>query len=252
MIPMGGNQMDMDKLWLNYSKSKDKETKNIIIENYIGLVKIVAGRMYNYYGSKVEYDDLLGYGVLGLIDSIDKFDISKNIKFETYAQIRIRGSIIDNIRKLDWIPRSLRKKSKDLQNAILDLENSLGRSPEKKEIAEKLGIPINELEILLSDVSTFNVHSLEELLLDKGDFYNKDNINSPEDAYEGKELKEDLANSINNLSKNERLVISLYYYDELTYKEIGQILDLSESRISQIHSKAILNIKNYLEKKGYA
>lgn len=244
--------MDIESLWIKYNENKDKEIKKILIENYLTVVKIVAGRMYNFYGSKVEYDDLVGYGVLGLIDSIDKFDSTKNIKFETYAQIRIKGAMIDNIRKLDWIPRSLRKKSKDLQNAIFSLENLLGRTPTNDELAKHLDMTLNELELLLSDMSTFNMYSLEELLVAKGDssIGEKENIGSPEDNYESKELKEILALAIDDLNKNEKLVVSLYYYEELTYKEIGHVMELSESRISQIHSKAILKIKNFLEKQG--
>ena len=244
--------MNMKSLWIEYKETKDNKVKKILIENYINLVKIVAGRMYNFYGSKVEYDDILGYGVLGLIDSIDKFDIEKNIKFETYAQIRIRGEIIDNIRKLDWIPRSLRKKSKELQEAMTILENRLGRSPSNIELSEHLEISIEELESLLSDVSTFNVSSLEETLLSKGDYNIEANqsMNLPEQVYEKKEMKRLLASSIDKLAENEKKVISLYYYDELTYKEIGHIMELSESRISQIHSKAILRIKSILEREG--
>lgn len=251
MIPMGGNNMDIANMWIKYNNTKNREIKNNLIVQYIELVKIVSGRMYNYFGSKIEYDDLLGYGILGLIDSIDKYDISKNIKFETYAQIRIRGAIIDNIRKQDWIPRSLRKKSKDVQNAILVLENKFGRSPSNLEIAKELNIPLNELNLLLSDISAFNVSSLEDVLMNKGDcLIDKNNINNPETIYQGKEIRELLATSIEVLSKNEKMVISLYYYEELTYKEIGQVLELSESRISQIHSKAILKIKNFLANKG--
>lgn len=243
--------MDIESIWIKYYSTKEKELKNILIEHYIELVKIVSGRMYNYYGSKIEYDDLLGYGILGLIDSIDKYDISKNIKFETYAQIRIRGAIIDNIRKQDWIPRSLRKKSKVVQNAILVLENKLGRSPSNSEIAKELSISLDELDILLSDISTFNVSSLEEILINKGDYLSdNNNINNPELIYQGKEIRELLTDSIETLSKKEKMVISLYYYEELTYKEIGQVLELSESRISQIHSKAILKIKNFLAING--
>lgn len=251
MIPMGGNNMDIANMWIKYNNTKNREIRNNLIVQYIELVKIVSGRMYNYFGSKIEYDDLLGYGILGLIDSIDKYDISKNIKFETYAQIRIRGAIIDNIRKQDWIPRSLRKKSKDVQNAILVLENKFGRSPSNLEIAKELNIPLNELNLLLSDISAFNVSSLEDVLMNKGDcLIDKNNINNPETIYQGKEIRELLATSIEVLSKNEKMVISLYYYEELTYKEIGQVLELSESRISQIHSKAILKIKNFLANKG--
>lgn len=244
--------MDIDSLWTKYAKTGDKEVKKLLIENYIDLVKIVSGRMYNFYGSKIEYEDLLGYGILGLIDSIEKYDVTKNIKFETYAQIRIKGAIIDNIRKLDWIPRSLRKKSKEIQNAIYQLENKLGRTPTNEEIANFLSISIRELESTLSDISTFNIASLEEIILSNGDFstsLQQENAR-PEEIYENKELKEILIESLNILTENERLVISLYYYEELTYKEIGHIMELSESRISQIHSKAILKMKNYLKKKG--
>ncbi len=243
--------MNIENLWIQYSQTEDIEIKKKLIEYYVYLVKIIAGRMYNYYGSKIEYDDLIGYGTLGLLDSIDKFDLKKNIKFETYAQIRIKGAIIDSIRKLDWVPRSLRKKSKDVQNVISDLENKLGRSPTNIEIANKLNVSIKELELLLSDISTFNVTSLDEILKNNSE-YNLagQDVKNPEDSYERKEIKKILAESIDRLIENERLVISLYYYEELTYKEIGKIMDLSESRISQIHSKAIIKIKSFLQKQG--
>ena len=243
--------MDINSLWIDYSKTKDKEIKKKLIENYVELVRIIAGRMYNFYGTKVEYDDLIGYGVLGLIDSIDKFDITKDIKFETYAQIRIKGAIIDNIRKLDWIPRSLRKKSKDIQITISTLENRLGRSPSNAEIAYEMGIEEDNLDLLLSDISTFNMSSLEEMIYSVGDYFTKsESLDSPEDIYEKSEIVKILEKSIEILNKSEKLVITLYYYEELTYKEIGEVMDLSESRISQIHSKAILKMKNNLMKQG--
>lgn len=245
--------MSTEELWKKYKKTKDIELKKKLIEEYIPLVKIVAGRLYNYYGSKIEYDDLLGFGVLGLIDSIDRFDINKNVKFSTYAQIRIRGTVIDNIRKLDWIPRSLRKKAKELQNSISILENKNGQTPTNKELAEHLNISVEDVENTLSDIATFNMVSLEEFINDKGEY--KINTSSeyitPEEAYENIEMKEILIESISSLTKQEQLVISLYYYDELTYKEIGSVLNLSESRISQIHSKSILKMKRFLEKKGF-
>lgn len=244
--------MNKDELWIKYSKTKDQKIKQLLIEEYLYLVKIMAGRMYNYYGSKVEYDDLIGFGVMGLIDSIERYDVTKNIKFETYAQIRIRGTIIDNIRKLDWIPRSLRKKSKEIQNSMMNLENKLGRTPSNTELADFLDIPIEDVESILADISTFNMTSLEEILINKGEHNIDDDKreNTPENIYEEKELKEILANIIDGLPKKEKTVISLYYYEELTYKEIGHILELSESRISQIHSKAILEIKNKLLREG--
>jgi len=244
--------VNRDELWLKYSKTKDREIKQLIIEEYLDLVKIMAGRMYNYYASKVEYDDLVGFGVMGLIDSIERYDITKNIKFETYAQIRIKGAIIDNIRKLDWIPRSLRKRSKEIQDAMIKLENDLGRTPSNIELAKYLNISLDALESALADISTFNITSLEDILINKGEHNIEDEnkTDTPEQIYEDKELKEILVDTIDRLPVKEKTVISLYYYEELTYKEIGYILELSESRISQIHSKAILGLKNQLIKEG--
>lgn len=243
--------MENKELWLKYSRTGKKEIKQELIEEYVHLVKIVAGRMYNFFGTKIEYDDLMGYGAIGLIDSIERFDISRNIKFETYAQIRIRGSIIDNVRKLDWIPRTLRQKSKIVIEGISHLENKFGRKPSNSELSKHLDIPLEELESILSDISSFNKVSLEDLLINKGEFTIRNNLgNLPEEIYEEEELKTILANIIDNLANNERKVISLYYYEELTYKEIGYIMDLSESRISQIHSNAIANIRKSLNKKG--
>lgn len=244
--------MKNEEIWHKYIKTKDRTLKQILIEEYVYLVKIIAGRMYNYYGSKIEYDDLVGFGVIGLIDSIDKFDINKNIKFETYAQIRIKGAIIDNIRKLDWIPRSLRKKSKEIQNGLISLENKLGRVPTNEELATHLNVSLKEIEETLADIANFNMTSLEELLANQGEYYIDDTKGktTPENVLEKKEISRILGNIIDELPKNQKTVISLYYYEELTYKEIGKIMELSESRISQIHSKAILNIKNKLKKFG--
>lgn len=245
--------MNRDKLWREYSKTKDKKIKQKLIEEYIYLVKIMAGRMYNYYGSRIEYDDLIGFGVLGLIDSIERYDINKNTKFETYAQIRIKGTIIDNIRRLDWVPRSLRKKSKEIQNSMIKLENKLGRTPSNHELAEYLNISLEELENILANITTFNIISLESMLISKGEHNidNKEKTKTPEAIYEEKEIKKILADIIDRLPKKEKIVISLYYFNELTYREIGCVLDLSESRISQIHSKAILRLKNQLIKEGF-
>ena len=244
--------MKTEELWKRYAQTKSRSIKEQLIEEYVELVKIVAGRMYNFYGSKIEYDDLVGFGVMGLIDSIERFDLSKNTKFETYAQIRIKGTIIDNIRKLDWIPRSLRKKSKDIQNGMIRLENKLGRTPSNVELSQHLNISLKELESALSDISNFNMTSLEGLLANKGEYnIDKDKVNNtPEQIFEKREIKEILSSIVDVLPEQEKTVVSLYYYEELTYKEVGYIMELSESRISQIHSKAILMIKNQLIKLG--
>lgn len=248
---VGGGEVEIDKCWKAYKKTGSSEYKDELIKYYAQLVKIISGRLYNFYGGNVEYDDLVGFGVFGLIDAIDKFELERGLKFETYAQIRIRGAIIDNLRKLDWIPRRVRKKSKDIENATRELENELGRSATLEEIAEKLNISLEEINDLLSETAVSNVASLEETLQNKGELnLDSDEIETPEMTYENKEIKIIIAQTIESLSKNEKLVISLYYYDELTYKEIGEILDLSESRISQIHSKAIISMKNKLNKQG--
>lgn len=243
--------MTIDELWRLYKETKNIGYKQTLIEQYIQLVKIVAGRMYNFYGGNVDYEDLIGYGIFGLIDAIDKFDISRELKFETYAQIRIRGSIIDSLRKIDWIPRGLRKKAKEIENAMLMVENKLGRSATIKEIAGELKTDEKDVENTLSDIATINVLSLEETLITKGDIcLNLNDGESPEEIFEIKELKFIIKEAIEKLSEQEKVIVSLYYFDELTYKEIANVLEVSESRISQIHSKAILSLKNLLMLKG--
>lgn len=242
--------MVKEDLWKKYKKTKENIYKQELIKEYINLVKIVAGRLYNFYGGKIEFDDLLGYGVFGLIDAIEKYDLERDLKFETYAQIRIRGSIIDQLRKLDWVPRSLRKKAREYENVINKLENKLGRNVNTEDIARELNVDKEEVNNTLSQLAVFNTVSFEELLLSKGEPRLNNTYDTPEDIYEQKEINEILIHTIDNLGEKERLVISLYYYNELTYKEIGEILNLSESRISQIHSKAIMTIKNKLRKKG--
>lgn len=242
--------MTNEELWRKYKETQSVSLRQELIKRYVQIVKIVAGRMYNYYGGKIEFDDLVGFGVLGLIDSIDKYDISRNLKFETYAQIRIRGAIIDNLRKIDWIPRSLRKKAKKIEDAVYNLENTLGHKASNKEIAEYLNITVSELEDLQRELASINIISLEEFLSAKiGIVSDYEDCSIPEKIYQEREIKETLKKVINELPEKEKIVISMYYYNELTYKEIAKILNLSESRISQLHSKAIISIKNALLKK---
>ncbi len=235
---------DLDKLLEEYSKSRDKSVRNKIIEETVGLVKIVAGKMYNHLGGTVSYEDIESYGIIGLIDSIDKFDIGKGVKFNTYAHIRIRGAILDKLRALDWVPREVRKKSRLLQDVISVLSNELGREPSNVEIADRMEITPEELNKLLQETGVYNVVSLEECLEEvKG----IEGMGSPSRELEELELKEELIKSIEELKEQERLVISLYYYDELTLKEIGYVLGVTESRVSQIHSKAVLKLRGKLE-----
>ncbi|MGV8146373.1 MAG: FliA/WhiG family RNA polymerase sigma factor [Alkaliphilus sp.] len=240
--------MDSLHLWQNFKNKSDKNAKNALIEKHIELVKIIAGRMYSSYGSNVDYDDLVGYGIFGLIDAIEKFDITKNIKFETYAQIRIRGAVVDQLRNLDWVPRSVRQKAKLVENVCNKLENKLGRNAFDYEIANEIGITVKEFQNLLLQTSNLNIISLEEKLLDgnNGRFVSTES-SLPENVLCNKEIVEILESSIEELPEREKLIIGFYYYDELTYKEIGKILGVSESRISQLHSKAISRLKPKLQ-----
>lgn len=241
------------ELWKKYSETKDPVVKEQLIVEYADLVRFVAGRLSIYFGSNVEYDDLVGYGVFGLIDAIDKFDLSKKVKFETYASLRIRGAIIDAIREQDWAPRSLRKKGKELEKVYSEIENQLGRSASDQEVANKMGISIKELNILLHKVNMSQMISLEDYL-DQNREVGLDplsmsrDMSLPEQRMEVVEVKEILADSINKLPEKERIVVSLYYYDELTLKEISLIMKVSESRISQLHTKAIMRMRGKLER----
>ncbi len=245
--------MEIERVWQQYKKTGEQQERNILIENYIDLVKITAGRLKSTLtASNVEMDDLISYGIIGLMDAIEKFDINKNVKFETYAQLRIRGAMIDQLRKYDWVPRSLRQKSKDIDQAYRSLESRLGRSPSDHEMASELGIDVDEYQDLLGQISALSMVSLEEMLDNRmeskiaaGD---KSGSGQPEKHAEIKEMKRILHSSIDSLPYREKLIISLYYYDELTYKEIGRIIGVSESRVSQLHSKAVMKLKHNLSK----
>lgn len=240
--------MDCKSLWLKFKRENDLDAKSRLIEEYIELVKIIAGRLYTSYGSNVEYDDLVGYGIFGLIDAVEKFDISKNIKFETYAQIRIRGAIIDKLRILDWVPRSIRQKAKIIEETHTKLENTLGRTVTEIEIAKELNMSLKEVNSIIQQINCFNIMSLEEKLIEGSlQSSTKDNMEStPENIICNQEVYDNLKEGIDSLGEKEKQVVSLYYFDELTFKEIGATLGISESRVSQIHSKAIVKLKGLL------
>lgn len=237
-------------LWQKYSKSPTAELKEQIITEYAQLVKLVAGRLNMYLGNNVEYEDLVGYGVFGLIDAIDKYNFEKGVKFETYASLRIRGAILDNIRRMDWIPRSLRKKQKLIDQATTKLENELGRPATDEEIASELGITDKEYTKWVNQTKLLTLTSLEEYIEQGSELriepMNNSRYTQPERVVEKHELREILAGIIENLLENEKRVIMFYYYEELTLKEISHILGVSESRISQIHTKALKKMKKKL------
>lgn len=239
---------ERNALWQAYEKHQEAAIREQLIMEYVPLVKVVAGRVNMYLGYAVEYEDLVSYGIFGLIDAIDKFNYLKGNKFETYASLRIRGSILDQIRKLDWIPRSVRQKQKQIETAIANIQAMTGKQATDEEISAELDIELDEYYNWQGQITSLS--SLDEYL-DMGNDYNgtesKHGVSSePEAAFEKQELKEKLAKAFDALKDNEKKVISLYYYEELTIKEISCILELSESRISQIHTKALTKMKQTL------
>ncbi len=243
---------ELGKMWQEYSVTQSPEIKDKLIIHYASLVKYIAGRLNMYLGQNVEYDDLIGYGVFGLIDAIDKFDLSKEVKFETYASLRIRGSIIDHIRKMDWVPRSLRRQQKDMEKAYTELEHTLGRPATDDEMIEFLAITPDEFEELLKKTSILTLTSLEQHIEQGQSYEGMGTVNkpeeSPEDHVEKLETQDMLRDSINQLPEREKKVVTLYYYEELTLKEISAIMGVSESRISQIHTKGISRLRGKLSK----
>lgn len=247
---------NIDNIWREYRKAAVPEHKAALKEQlilrYAHLVKFVAGRLSIHIGQHVEFDDMLSYGIFGLIDAIDKFDFDKGVKFETYASLRIRGSIIDSIRKMDWVPRTLRQRNKLLDQAFADLENELGREPTEYELSEKLGISLYETQELIKKSSVATLISLNDYLDQNHEtaFMSTSGaaIDTPDTQYEKQEIRQMLIDAIDKLSDKEKKVITLYYFEDLTLKEISGIMGVSESRISQIHSKAVSRLKARLGK----
>ena len=237
------------KLWTEYDKSRTPELREKIILEYAPLVKLVAGRLSMYLGYNVEYDDLVSYGIFGLIDAIDKYDYAKEVKFETYASLRIRGAILDQIRKMDWIPRTIRQKQKRIDAVCKDIETRLGRSATDEEIASELGISDDEYLEWQSQMKITNVVSLNEYMEQgaevpaEGNQFTTSRFDSPEEYIEKEELKKVLEESLEQLTEKEKKVILLYYYEDLTLKEISNVLEVSESRISQLHTRALQKMK---------
>lgn len=240
------------QLWEEYSKTKSDKLREQIIIEYVPLVKLVAGRLNMYLGYTVEYDDLVGYGVFGLIDAIDKFDYGKGIKFETYASLRIRGSILDQIRKMDWIPRSVRQKQRQIETAIAKLEKEKGTNIKDRDIAEELGISLDEYRSWEGLTNISNIASLDEFMEQGTEGTVKEFRNTtylePEEAMNRDEVKSMLMEALELLTEKEKKVVLLYYYEDLTLKEVASVLEVSESRISQLHSKALEKMKKHLGK----
>jgi RNA polymerase sigma factor for flagellar operon FliA len=242
---------DTQSLWLEFRRTNDKGLRDRLILTYAPLVKYVAGRLGSGLPAHVDESDLVSYGLLGLISAIERYDPERDIKFETYAMARIKGAIIDELRALDWVPRSVRSRAREIERAITELESRLGRAPTDEEIAGKIGISVTELEDSLTDISRSSIAALDELWSGSGEGDQVSLLDTIEDttgprpaeALDETELREALADAIARLPEREKLVVTLYYYEELTLREIGEVLGVTESRVSQLHTKAVLRLK---------
>lgn len=246
------------KMWKDYKRTRSDLLRDTIVKRYLYLVKYVAGRIAIGLPPNIEFGDLVSYGILGLFDAIEKYDVSQGNKFETYAVSRVRGSIMDELRKLDWAPRLLRKKAREVEKKCKELEDRLGRMATDDELARGLKISVGELNHLYSELNSTTFLSLDEV-------WENDNGNKPisrlqtiEDSLvtnqfnfvHRAEVNEFLQKAIENLPEKEKLVVILYYYENLTLREIGQVLNVSESRVCQIHTKVVLRLRSSLKKVG--
>ncbi|HPZ29845.1 MAG TPA: FliA/WhiG family RNA polymerase sigma factor [Limnochordia bacterium] len=251
---MDRDSVELTDLWQQYKYNNDLTAREQIIEQYLPLVQYVAGRIAIHLPDNVEFHDLISYGVFGLIDAIDKYDPHRDIKFETYASVRIRGGIIDGLRSTDWIPRSVRSKAKEIDQAIIKLEHDLGRTPTDREVAVELEMSLDKYYETLDQVRNISLLSLDDNLSSDADSDSitlLDTINDPEAVVDqelvDRETLQELAAAIDELDEKQRLVVSLYYHEGLTLREIGHIMAVSESRISQIHSQAIRTLRTKLK-----
>jgi len=240
-------------VWRRFKQDREPEAREALILHYSPLVKYVAGRVSVGLPQNIEQADLVSYGIFGLIDAIEKFDTGREIKFETYAISRIRGAIIDELRAIDWIPRSVRSKAREVERAMALLESKLHRPPTDGELAEQLTISLDDLQAMLAQINLVSVVALDELLSPSGDKGEKlslvdtlEDTDSPDPVmtFENEEMRQLLAKSVNILPERERLVITLYYYEGLTLAEIGNVLGVTESRVCQMHTKAVLDLRN--------
>ena len=242
---------DVSGLWARYKDEQDPDARDQLILNYSPLVKYVAGRLASGLPQSVDTADLISYGIFGLIDAIEKFDLSRAIKFETYAIARIKGAIIDELRAMDWVPRSVRSRAREIEQTYVALENELRRVPSDQEVADRMGITVKEFQGILAKLSYTSVVSFEELWVGGERDDSQSAIGSIKDEsaadpvamFESEEIKDILAEAIERLPEREKTVIALYYYEGLTLKEIGQVLGVTESRVSQLHTKAVLRLR---------
>ncbi|MBU2701985.1 RNA polymerase sigma factor for flagellar operon FliA [Sporomusaceae bacterium BoRhaA] len=234
---------DISGLWNKYQECKTVELRDKLIIHYLQMVKIVASRLAIGLPHYVDKDDLMSNGFFGLIDAIERYDIQRGVKFETYAAVRIRGAILDALRAQDWIPMTVRQKARHYEQVLAKLENKLGHSATDQEIIAELGLSMDQYNHLLAQLHATTTVPLEDFIKTETP---SNKLFNPAQAVEEADIKTSLAKSIDRLPEKERLVVSLYYYEELTLKEISMIMSLSEARISQLHTKAIFRMRGAL------
>ena len=248
--------IELKDLWRRYKADQDQQARERLVLAYAPLVKYVAGRMSSGLPAHVEEADLISYGLLGLISAIERFEPEREIKFETFAITRIKGSIIDELRSLDWVPRSVRSRAREIERANAKLEHELQRAPTDQEIADRLELSLEEFQDSLLRISNSSVVALDELWAvsdASGDQVSLlDTIQDPQAVDPAREMdvtemKDRLADAISRLPEREKLVVALYYYENLTLREIGEVLGVTESRVSQLHTKAVLRLKSRLQ-----
>jgi RNA polymerase sigma factor for flagellar operon FliA len=240
-------------VWAAYKSGGERRLRDQLILHYSPLVKYVAGRMAAGLPHNVEQADLVSWGIFGLVDAIDKFDVERGFKFETYAISRVKGAILDGLRKVDWVPRSVRAKARMIEQAFAKLEGSLHRTPTDGELAQELGLDEEQLQTTLGQISLVGIVALDEMLStgERGDSTSVGDMVAetgagPEAVYELKEMRSRLGEAIRLLPDREKKVLTLYYYEGLTLAEIGEVLGVTESRVCQIHTKSVLQLRSRL------
>ena len=251
--------IELREMWRRYKGNGDRHARERLVVAYSPLVKYVSGRMASGLPAHVDEADLISYGLVGLINAIERFDLEREIKFETYAITRIKGAIIDELRSLDWVPRSVRARARDIEKANAKLEHRLQRAPTDEEMAEEMGVTVEEFQESLLQISNSTVAALDELwtVSDSSgdqvsllDTLTDENAPDPAAMIDQTDLKERVADAIARLPEREKLVIALYYYENLTLREIGEVLGVTESRVSQLHTKAVLRLRSRLTEPG--